>query len=343
MKIFVTGVAGFIGYHLCKRLLEEGYDVVGTDSLNDYYSPELKKARLRQLGIEFPQQIGKKWNNFEFQAIDLIDTKKMSDLFNKHRFDRVVHLAAQAGVRYSLDHPKAYMDSNIQGFFNILECCRAFPPGHLIFASSSSVYGLNAKMPFSEQDHTGHPISLYAATKKSNEMMAHTYSHLFDLACTGLRFFTVYGPWGRPDMAYFSFTKKILSEEPIDVYNHGKLKRDFTYIDDIIEGICSILHRPPTKNAEFDRVNLDPSVSSASYRILNIGNHTPIELMDFIKTLEDSLSKKAILNFLPMQPGDVDATFADVNSIKRISGFTPKITLKEGLLAFTNWYKEFYS
>lgn len=342
MNIFITGTAGFIGYHLAKWLLEAGQEVVGLDSINDYYDTRLKQARLNDLGIHKGNTGSRKYNRFTFYEGNLCDKELINEIFSSMTFDVVIHLAAQAGVRYSLENSQAYISSNIQGFMNILEACRNFKPNHLIFASSSSVYGLNKRMPFSTTHHTDHPMSLYAASKKANEMMAHTYAHLFGVPCSGLRFFTVYGPWGRPDMAYYKFTQKILSGETIDVYNNGDLMRDFTYIDDIVEGIVRLMDKPPVPNNTFDDQNPDPSISSAPYRLYNIGNHSPVKLMEFIETLENLLGQKAVKNFLPMQPGDVYATYADVSDLKKVCGFEPKTNLKTGLERFVTWYRDYY-
>lgn len=343
MNILVTGAAGFIGFHLSKRLLAEGHSVTGVDSVNDYYDVNLKKGRLAEMGITGPSAESTAYPSFRFYNYDLCEKEKLQGLFENTGFDVVINLAAQAGVRYSLQNPQAYIDSNVQGFINILELCRAHKPKHLIFASSSSVYGLNKQMPFSVHHHTDHPISLYAATKKSNEVMAHTYSHLFGIPASGLRFFTVYGPWGRPDMAYFGFTKKIIAGEPIDVFNEGDLMRDFTYIDDIVEGIVRLVDKAPLPDASFDNFNPDPASSYAPYRIYNIGNNTPVKLMDFIQTLEKAIGKEAVKNYLPMQPGDVYATYADVSSLTDITGFQPKTTIEDGLNRFVAWYKDFYN
>jgi UDP-glucuronate 4-epimerase len=332
-KILVTGAAGFIGFHFCKKLLERGNLVVGIDNLNDYYDIDLKLARLKQLeGAE----------HFRFFKIDLSDKESIVHLFAKEKFDRVINLAAQAGVRYSLINPYAYTDSNITGFLNILEGCRHHKAGHLVFASSSSVYGANTKMPFSVHHNVDHPISLYAATKKANELMAHTYSSLYGIPCTGLRFFTVYGPWGRPDMAYFLFTKAILEEKPIDVFNHGKMQRDFTYIDDVVEGVMKAMDKVPEPDAHWNGDNPDSARSYAPYRLYNIGNNNPVELMRFIEVLEDCLKKKAKKNLLPMQPGDVPATYADIDDLTRDVGFKPLTTIEEGLKKFVQWYREYY-
>lgn len=342
MNILVTGAAGFVGFHLSKRLLAEGHKVTGVDSVNDYYDVNLKYGRLAELGITGDAVSSTVYPGFAFYKYDLCDRQNLEKLFSENNFEIVINLAAQAGVRYSLQNPQAYIDSNIQGFMNILELCRNYKPKHLIFASSSSVYGLNKKMPFSVQDHTDHPISLYAATKKSNEVMAHTYAHLFGIPSSGLRFFTVYGPWGRPDMAYFGFTKKIVEGQSIDVFNEGDLMRDFTYIDDIVEGIVRLIDKVPVPDAGFDNFNPDPSTSYAPFRIYNIGNNTPVKLMDFIETLEDAIGKKAVKNFLPMQAGDVYATYADVAALADVTGFHPETSIKDGLSRFVEWYKDFY-
>ncbi len=329
MKILVTGAAGFIGYHLSRRLLERGDAVVGLDNLNNYYDPVLKKARLSRLADHA---------NFQFVRMDLADRPAIAGLFAAENFQRVINLGAQAGVRYSLTNPHAYADSNLTGFVNILEGCRQTRVEHLVYASSSSVYGGNTKMPFAVQDNVDHPLSLYAATKKANELMAHTYSHLFALPTTGLRFFTVYGPWGRPDMAVYLFTKAILEGRPIDVFNNGKMQRDFTYIDDIIQGVIAVTDKVPTKPAI-----PDPSAStSAPYKIYNIGNHRPTELMHLIETLEKALGKKAEKRFLPMQPGDVPATYADVEDLVRDVGFRPSTPIEEGIPRFVEWYRDYF-
>ncbi|WP_095498217.1 NAD-dependent epimerase [Paraferrimonas haliotis] len=334
MNILITGAAGFIGYHLATKLLAQGHEVVGIDNLNDYYEVSLKQARLAQLQAH---------GNFVFERIDLADDAAMDSLFKRYQFQRVVHLGAQAGVRYSITNPRAYTQSNVNGTLNVLEGCRHQQVEHLVYASSSSVYGLNTQVPFSEEHGVDHPVSLYAATKKSNEMMAHSYSHLYGLATTGLRFFTVYGPWGRPDMAYFSFTKKILAGEPIDVFNEGRLSRDFTYIDDIVEGICATLDCIPTASASDSlSSNLAPDVSSAPYQVFNIGNHQPVQLLSFINTLEDALGEKAMLNMKPMQPGDVYQTYAATDKLAKATGFSPKTELSYGLKQFADWYREYY-
>ena len=331
--ILVTGAAGFIGYHVSKRLLERGDRVIGLDNLNAYYDPMLKEARLARLrSIE----------GFSFVHADVADTDAIQQLFNDEKPQRVVHLAAQAGVRYSVTNPYAYVDSNLLGFQNILEGCRHNQIEHLVFASTSSVYGAHTHQPFSEHEAVNHPVSLYAATKIANEMMAHSYAHLYRLPCTGLRFFTVYGPWGRPDMALFKFTRGILASEPIPVYNEGKMVRDFTYIDDIVEGVVRILDIPPVANPKWNSDEPDPATSSARYRIYNIGNNRPVQLLDFISALEKSLGRKAKLDLLPMQMGDVPSTMADVSDLERATGFRPKTTIEEGIEAFVKWYREYY-
>ena len=333
MKILVTGAAGFIGMHTSLRLLERGDEVVGLDNLNDYYEVSLKEARLARLQA---------YPNFRFVKMDVADTPGMAELFAKEGFQRVVHLAAQAGVRYSLINPHAYVQANLAGFVNILEGCRHGRIEHLVYASSSSVYGGNEKMPFSEHDSVDHPVSLYAATKKSNELMAHTYSHLFRLPTTGLRFFTVYGPWGRPDMALFLFTRAILEGRPIDVFNHGKMRRDFTFVDDIVEGVIRVLDQPAAADPAFDGQNPDPARSNAPYRVFNIGNHKPVELMTYIETLEAALGKVAEKNFLPLQDGDVPATSADTAELRQAVGFAPNTSVAEGISRFVAWYRDYY-
>jgi UDP-glucuronate 4-epimerase len=332
-RILVTGAAGFIGFHLSCRLLERGDEVVGFDNLNDYYDVTLKEARLKQLEGR---------NGFTFVRGDLADREGMARLFAEGRFSKVVHLAAQAGVRYSLVNPHAYIDSNISGFMNILEGCRHNGVEHLAYASSSSVYGANTKMPFSVHHNVDHPVSLYAATKKANELMAHTYASLYRIPCTGLRFFTVYGPWGRPDMALFLFTRAILEGKPIDVYNEGKMRRDFTYIDDIVEGVVRVTDRTATANQAWSGDAPDPGTSYAPYRIYNIGNNSPVELLRFIEVLEEKLGKKAIRNLLPIQPGDVPATCADVDDLMRDAGFAPRTPIEEGIGRFVEWYRTYY-
>mgnify|MGYP006421297953 CR=1 FL=1 len=333
MRVLVTGAAGFIGSHLCRRLLDAGYMVVGLDNLNPYYSPELKEARLNLL---------REYDAFEFVMLDLLEEQELDRVFAEYGFTHVVNLAAQAGVRYSLENPKAYIDSNITGFGHLLECCRHHHIQHLVFASSSSVYGLNTAMPFSVHDNVDHPISLYAASKKSNELMAHTYSYLYKIPTTGLRFFTVYGPWGRPDMALFLFTKAILAGEPIQVFNHGKMQRDFTYIDDIIEGVFRVLLRPAQPNANWDGGKPDPSSSPAPYKLYNIGNNNSVELERFIEVVESCLGKKARKQYLPLQPGDVPATYADVDDLMTDVGFRPDTPIEEGVANFIRWYSWYY-
>jgi UDP-glucuronate 4-epimerase len=331
--IFVTGAAGFIGFHVSKRLLERGDDVVGIDNLNDYYDPALKHARL---------DILRKNERFEFVRADISDRAAIEELFARHKPARVVHLAAQAGVRYSLTNPHAYTESNITGFLNILEGCRHHGVEHLVYASSSSVYGANTKQPFSEHDNIDHPVSLYAATKKANELMAHTYAHLFGVASTGLRFFTVYGPWGRPDMALFRFTRGILAGEPIPVFNEGRMIRDFTFIDDIVEGVVRVLDKRAEPDPVWNGDDPDPARSYASYRVFNIGNNRPVLLLDYIAALEAALGRKATLDLLPMQPGDVVSTRADVSELEKAVGFHPSITIAEGIARFVTWYKDYF-
>ncbi len=330
-NILVTGVAGFIGMQTAARLLDRGDTVVGIDNLNDYYSPQLKQDRLAQL-------TGR--SGFQFQKLALEDRDGMTRLFESNKFDSVIHLAAQAGVRYSITNPHAYVDANLVGFMNVLECCRHQKIGHLTYASSSSVYGANRKTPFSVEDRVDHPVSLYAATKKANELMAHTYSHLYALPTTGLRFFTVYGPWGRPDMAMWLFTKAILSGKPIDVFNHGKMRRDFTFVDDIVEGVIRTNDTVPT--AQTVAVTADDSQTAAPYRVYNIGNNQPVELMHLIETLEKALGTKAEKNMLPMQPGDVPATFADIEALQRDVGFRPSTPIETGVQKFVDWYKQYH-
>jgi len=332
-KILITGAAGFIGMHLSEKLLVQGYQIIGLDNLNDYYDVQLKKDRLEILNG---------YDQFTFYEADLADREAIESIFEKEKIDVVINLAAQAGVRYSLENPHAYVDSNLVGFVNILEACRHHKIKHLIYASSSSVYGANVKMPFSANDEVNHPVSLYAATKKSNELMAHTYSHLYDLPTTGLRFFTVYGPMGRPDMAYFSFTKKILAGETIQVFNNGEMMRDFTYIDDIVEGIVRLIDQPPKANPDFDRENPTASGSYAPYKVYNIGNNQPVKLMDFIQTIEKHLGIEAKKEFLPMQPGDVKATYADIDDLTEATGFKPTTSIDEGIKKFVDWYMEYY-
>lgn len=332
-NVLVTGAAGFIGYHLAKRLLDEGIHVTGIDNMNPYYDVTLKENRLKQLET---------YAQFKFFHTDLMDLKSLEDIFKSGEFDVVVNLAAQAGVRYSLQNPHAYVNSNVVGFVNILECCRHFKVKHLVFASSSSVYGANTKMPFSVHQNVDHPVSLYAATKKSNELMAHTYAHLFKLPCTGLRFFTVYGPMGRPDMALFLFTRAILASEPIQVFNHGKMMRDFTYIDDIIEGVVRIMGKLPEPDPNWTGDTPDPGTSYTCYRIYNIGNNNPVSLTHFIEVIEKALGKKAIRQYCDLQPGDVVETYADINDLYKAVGFTPKTSIEEGIEKFIQWYKSYY-
>jgi UDP-glucuronate 4-epimerase len=333
-KILVTGAAGFIGFHLSKRLIKEDYEVIGIDNMNDYYDINLKNARLEILLKE---------NSFKFEKIDLVDRDKILDLFKSNNFDFVINLAAQAGVRYSLINPYVYIDSNITGFLNILEACRQYPVKHLIFASSSSVYGANTKMPFSVHHNVDHPVSLYAATKKANELMAHTYANLYKIPSTGLRFFTVYGPWGRPDMALFLFTKAIIEDQPIDVFNHGKMRRDFTYIDDIVEGIVRLIPKSPIPNKNWNGDHPDPSSSFVPYKIYNIGNNQPVELMKFIETIEHHIGKNALKNFMEIQLGDVPATYADVDDLMNDVGFRPNTSIDDGVGEFVSWYKTYYN
>ncbi|GEQ37776.1 UDP-glucose 4-epimerase [Tetragenococcus halophilus] len=332
MKVLVTGTAGFIGSHLAKKLINQGYEVVGVDNINDYYSVQLKKDRLKSIGDD----------NFTFYKLDLEDYEKLSQVFSDERPSVVINLAAQAGVRYSIENPRAYIDSNIVGFMNILECCRHYKVDNLIYASSSSVYGANTTKPFKTSDNIDHPLSLYAATKKSNELMAHTYSHLYNLPTTGLRFFTVYGPWGRPDMALFKFTKAIINDEAIDVYNHGKMLRDFTYVDDIVEAVSRLVNKPATPNPEWTGADPDPSSSSAPYKIYNIGNNSPVRLMEFVEAIENKLGKVAKKNYMDLQPGDVPETYANVDDLYRDIDFKPQTTIQDGVDKFIDWYLEYY-
>jgi UDP-glucuronate 4-epimerase len=333
MKVLVTGAAGFIGMHVARRLSARGDAVVGVDNLNAYYDPTLKSSRLEQLqGLP----------GFRFEKLDIADKQALDALFEREMFDAVVHLAAQAGVRYSITNPLAYGESNLSGFLNVLEACRHHPVAHLVYASSSSVYGGNAKMPFSETDSVDHPVSLYAATKKANELMAHTYSHLYGIPTTGLRFFTVYGPWGRPDMAYFSFTRDVLDGTPIAVYNDGRMLRDFTYIDDIVDGIVAVLDKPATPDPRFDPLAPNPGSSKAPYRVFNIGNQDPVALGDFVATIERALGVEAIKQYMPMQPGDVVATHADVSALRAWTGVSPNTPLAVGIGHFVDWFKRYY-
>ena len=333
--ILVTGAAGFIGYHVAKRLLEDGHVVVGVDNLNDYYDPQLKRDRLALLQ-GFP--------HFRFVMLDVADQEAVKALFASESFGRVIHLAAQVGVRYSLENPTAYVQSNLVGFANVLEGCRHATVGHLVYASSSSVYGANTAMPFSTHHNVDHPISLYAATKKANELMAHSYSHLYGLPMTGLRFFTVYGPWGRPDMALFKFTKAILEGQPLDVYNEGQMRRDFTYVDDVVEGIVRVSAQPPTLSKEWKSDTPDPAMSGvAPFRVYNIGNNKPVKLLDFVEAIEEALGEKAQKNMLPMQPGDVLATYADVDGLATDVGYRPSTPIQEGVARFVEWYRSYYA
>ncbi|RPH30283.1 MAG: NAD-dependent epimerase [Bacteroidales bacterium] len=344
MKILVTGTAGFIGFHLAKRLIERGDEVIGLDCINDYYDINLKYSRLELTGINRKEIVdgqitqSTKYPNYKFIKLKLEDREPVLELFRNKKFDKVCNLAAQAGVRYSIENPFVYIDSNIVGFLNILEGCRSSGVKHLAYASSSSVYGLNETMPFSTHHNVDHPISLYAASKKSNELMAHTYSYLYNLPTTGLRFFTVYGPWGRPDMALFLFTKAILEGKPIDVFNNGNMQRDFTYVDDIVEGIVKVIDNPPTSNNEWTGKSPEPSSSVAPYKLFNIGNSNPVKLLNFIEIIEDLLGRKAIKNFLPLQDGDVPATWADVEDLEKILNYKPKTSTKVGVKRFIDWY-----
>jgi UDP-glucuronate 4-epimerase len=333
MKFLITGAAGFIGFHTSQYLLDRGDTVIGVDNINDYYDPSLKEARLSQL---------KDNDRFTFYKIDIIDKDAVNTIFETESPEHIIHLAAQAGVRYSIENPYAYIDSNITGFMNILEACRHNPIKHLVFASSSSVYGSNTNMPFSVNDNVDHPLSIYAATKKSNELMAHTYSNLFDIPVSGLRFFTVYGPWGRPDMALFIFTRKILNGEAIDVFNEGKHKRDFTYIDDIVEGVVRVSDNVATSNPEWNSDKPDPATSKAPYRLYNVGNNSPVELMYFIEQIEKNLNKKADKNYLPLQAGDVPATYANVDALINYVGYSPSTSIESGIENFIKWYKDYY-
>lgn len=333
MNILVTGAAGFIGFHLCRRFLSMGHTVTGLDNMSPYYSVSLKKDRIDILAAE---------KQFRFVKADMADRPAMDSLFADGKFSHVVNLAAQAGVRHSLTHPEDYVQTNLLGYFNILENCRQNKVDHFVFASSSSVYGLNTTMPFSVHDNVDHPISLYAASKKSNELMAHSYSYLYGLPCTGLRFFTVYGPWGRPDMALFLFTKAILEDKPIQVFNHGRMERDFTYIDDIVEGVVRVTQNTPTPNPNWNPASPDPGSSIAPYRLYNIGNNNSVTLMHFIETIEDALGKKAIKEMLPLQPGDVPATYANVDDLIRDVGFKPSTPIETGIARFIEWYRQYY-
>lgn len=333
MRVLVTGAAGFIGFHLSRRLLEMGHTVVGIDTINDYYDPQLKQARLDLL---------RPFSGFAFHKIDLADQASLRALFHEQSFSHVINMAAQAGVRYSLTNPASYVQSNLVGFANLLECCRAHPVEHLVFASSSSVYGLNKEMPFSTSHNADHPASLYAATKKAGEAMAHSYSHLYGIACTGLRFFTVYGPWGRPDMALFIFTRAILRGEKLPLFNKGQMRRDFTYIDDITSGVLSLLDKAPVPSPDWDAERHNPATSSAPYRLFNIGNNQPLPLLDFVRAIEDATGHKADMDLLPMQPGDVQETFADITPLQQFTGFAPTMPVQEGVRRFVDWYKAYY-
>ncbi|MEQ9297708.1 MAG: NAD-dependent epimerase [Cyclobacteriaceae bacterium] len=333
MRVLVTGAAGFIGFHLSKRLLSEGYQVVGIDNINDYYDPKIKTDRLAMLSGN---------ERFTFKKVDLADAEGLEKIFQDEKFNAVINLAAQAGVRYSIENPRVYIDSNIVGFNNVLECCRHHKAGQLIFASSSSVYGANTNMPFSVKDNVDHPLSLYAASKKANELMAHTYASLYDLPVTGLRFFTVYGPYGRPDMALFLFTKAIIEGKPIDVYNHGKMLRDFTYVEDIVEGIFRLTRKPSAPNPDWSGDAPDPSSSFAPYRIYNIGNNQPVELGYFIEVIEQAIGKKATKNLMDIQPGDVPATFANIDALEEAVGYRPATPIETGINRFVEWYLDYY-
>ncbi len=348
MKVLVTGAAGFIGSFVCKRLLEKQYEVVGLDNINAYYDVNLKYGRLQYLGVSkediswYKFVSSSLYKTFKFIQMNLEDTQAMQMLFQNEQFDLVINLAAQAGVRYSIENPKAYVQSNVDGFLNVLEGCRHTQVKHLVYASSSSVYGLNSKVPFSEKDSIAHPVSLYAATKKADELMAHTYSHLYQIPSTGLRFFTVYGPWGRPDMAPFLFTDAVLNERPIKVFNNGDMLRDFTYIDDIVEGVLRIAHLIPTSNKEWNSLSPDPSCSTAPYRIYNIGNSQPIKLMDFIQAVEKACNKEAVKQYLPMQPGDVYQTNADTTLLQQNIHYRPNKDIFQGVQETVDWYRSFY-
>lgn len=338
MKVLVTGSAGFIGYHVAKRLIERGDAVVGVDVVNDYYDTRLKEARLGELHVLGARQGAE----YAFHRLDIADDEALRAVFQSNKFDRIIHLAAQAGVRYSLENPQAYVQSNLVGFTNVLEACRNHQVSHLTYASTSSVYGGNRKMPFSEHDGVNHPLQFYAATKRANELMAHSYSHLFRIPTTGLRFFTVYGPWGRPDMALFAFTRKILAGEPIDVFNHGNHTRDFTFIDDIVEGVIRASDSPASANPGWDAHLPDPATSDAPFRIFNIGNSAPVKLMEYIDALEEALGKKAIRNLLPLQPGDVPDTFSDTSELTAATGYAPSTSVRDGVARFVAWYRQYH-
>jgi UDP-glucuronate 4-epimerase len=349
LTVLITGTAGFIGYHLVEKLIKEGHEVIGLDHINNYYDQNLKFDRLKNHGIDHSKiELNKLFRssiftNYQFIRTDLQEKELLLELFKEYKFDAVINLAAQAGVRHSLKYPQDYIDYNVTGFLNILEACRNYPVKHLIFASSSSVYGLNTKMPFSVEQNVDHPVSLYAATKKSNELMAHSYSHLFDIPATGLRFFTVYGPWGRPDMALFIFTKRMLEGRAIDINNYGDMARDFTYVDDITESISRLIPKPPTGNENWSGDNPDPSAAKAPYQLFNIGHNNPVQLMDFIEEIEGQLGIKAQKNMRPMQPGDVKETWADVEDLFEYINYRPKIGIKEGIKQFIDWYKNYYA
>jgi UDP-glucuronate 4-epimerase len=347
MKVLVTGAAGFIGFHLCRSLLSRGDEVTGLDNINDYYDPALKLARLKELGItnvgDGQRVTSASSSAFSFIKTSIDQKERLFSLFGESNFDAVVNLAAQAGVRYSLINPDAYIRANIVGFLNVLEACRHFPVKHLVYASTSSVYGSNTEMPFSEHQSTNHPVSLYAATKKSNELMAHSYSHLYNIPTTGLRFFTVYGPWGRPDMALFLFTKAIIKGDPIKVFNEGRMQRDFTYIDDIVQGVIRVLDKPAAPSPEWNGDIPDPATSYAPYRVYNIGNNRPAELIKFVEAIETELGKKAIKEYLPMQAGDVPATHADITNLEVDTGYSPRFTVEQGVKHFVSWYKEYFN
>jgi len=334
MKVLVTGAAGFIGFHVSKYLMKRGDEVVGIDNINDYYDPNIKLGRLDML---------REFDTFTFEKMDISDKEAMENLFKAHQFDAVINLAAQAGVRYSLENPHVYMESNIVGFLNVLEGVRHHKINHLVYASSSSVYGANTLQPFSEHHNIDHPVSLYAASKKANELMAHSYSHLYNMKTTGLRFFTVYGPWGRPDMALFLFAKGILEGKPINIFNNGDMIRDFTYIDDIVEGIVRVMDKPPSGNPDWDGDKPDPATSYTNYRVFNIGNNSPVKLMDFVEAIENAVGKKAIKNFMPMQPGDVPSTCADVSELEKEVGFKPATSIQQGIDNFVAWYREYFN
>ncbi len=333
MRVLVTGAAGFIGYHICKVLCERGDELVGIDNLNDYYDVDLKQARLQQLAA---------FSNFRFIKIDIADRVAIDQLFAQQKFDRVINMAAQAGVRYSLENPSAYVNSNLVGFANLLECCKQYAIEHFVYASSSSVYGANETMPFSTQDNVDHPISLYAATKKANELMAHSYSHLYQIPTTGLRFFTVYGPWGRPDMSPILFARAILAGEPIKVFNYGKHRRDFTYIDDIVDGVILCLDKIPSGNPAWSGIEPDPASSRAPWKIYNIGNSEPVELLHYIELMEKAFGKTTEKELLPLQPGDVEHTYADISALQKETGYAPTISIEQGLQLFADWYRDYY-